>query len=53
MVIGIISLLVAILLPDLTQAKELAKRAACAGNINALGKAMRLYAAVLNGRLAS
>ena len=42
-VISIIALLVAILLPSLGQARELANRAACAANLNGLGKAIVLY----------
>ncbi|HAU37773.1 MAG TPA: hypothetical protein DCX07_08665 [Phycisphaerales bacterium] len=48
-VIAIIALLVSILLPSLGRARELAKRAACAANLNALGKAGNMYAAQYNG----
>ena len=42
-VIAIIALLVAILLPSLNRAKELARRTACAANLNAVGKGMSMY----------
>jgi len=42
-VVAIISLLVSILLPSLSQAKELAKRVVCASNLRALGMGMMLY----------
>ena len=42
-VISIISLLVAILLPSLARARELANRAACASNLRGAGTAMVLY----------
>ncbi|MBN1554329.1 MAG: prepilin-type N-terminal cleavage/methylation domain-containing protein [Phycisphaerae bacterium] len=43
-VIAIISLLVSILLPSLTKAKELAKEAVCANNLHGLGLAFAMYA---------
>ncbi len=43
-VIGILSLLIAILLPALTQAKHHARRMACAGNLRQVGVAIHLYA---------
>ena len=43
-VIAIISLLVSILLPSLTRAKELAKRAVCCSNLKGAGIAMYMYA---------
>jgi len=43
-VIAIIALLVAILLPSLGRAKDLAKRAACASGLNTIGKEMFIYA---------
>ena len=43
-VIAIISLLVSILLPSLTQAKELAKRAVCMSNLHNIGLAIATYA---------
>src|SRR5450756_773772 len=42
-VVSIIALLVAILLPSLTQARELARRVACAANLSAMGKGWMLY----------
>ena len=42
-VIAIIALLVAILLPSLGRARELAKQAVCQSNLNSVGKAMMLY----------
>lgn len=42
-VIGIIALLISILLPALSQAREAAKRAVCLSNIRELGNALRLY----------
>ena len=42
-VIAIIALLVAILLPSLNRAKELARRTACAANLSAIGKGMGMY----------
>ena len=43
-VIGILSLLIAILLPVLTQARHHARRMACAGNLRQVGVAIHLYA---------
>lgn len=42
-VIAIIALLVAILLPSLGRARELAKQAVCLSNLNTAGKGMMLY----------
>ncbi len=42
-VIAIIALLVAILVPSLGRARELARRVWCASNLNAIGKGMYLY----------
>jgi prepilin-type N-terminal cleavage/methylation domain-containing protein len=42
-VIGIIALLVAILMPILSKAREIARRAACKANQSAIGKAIQLY----------
>ena len=44
-VIGIIAILVAILLPTLSRAREAANRTACLSNVRELGNAFRLYAA--------
>lgn len=43
-VVAIIALLVAILLPSLGRARELAKRTVCAANNSSIGKAMYVYA---------
>lgn len=42
-VIAIIGLLVSILVPSISQAQKLAKRAACGANLNGLGKTLALY----------
>ena len=42
-VIAIIGLLVSILVPSISQAQKLAKRAACAANLNGLGKTLAMY----------
>ncbi len=42
-VIGIIALLVSIMMPSVNYALELARRAKCATNLNAVGKALVLY----------
>ena len=44
MVVAIISLLVAILLPSLSQARELARRSLCMSNLHHIGVAMHMYA---------
>jgi prepilin-type N-terminal cleavage/methylation domain-containing protein len=44
-VIGIIAILVGILLPTLSRARESAKKTACLSNLRQLGDAFRLYAA--------
>lgn len=43
-VIAILSLLIAILLPALSQARHQARRAACAGNLRQVGVAIHMYA---------
>jgi prepilin-type N-terminal cleavage/methylation domain-containing protein len=43
-VIGIIALLIAILLPTLSKAREAAHRSACLANLRSLGQAFHLYA---------
>jgi prepilin-type N-terminal cleavage/methylation domain-containing protein len=47
-VIAIIALLVSILLPSLSRAKELAKRTVCASNMRNLGTTFQLYASENN-----
>jgi prepilin-type N-terminal cleavage/methylation domain-containing protein len=44
-VVAIIALLIAILIPSLGRAKELANRAACGANLSGVGKAFNLYGA--------
>ena len=44
-VIGIIALLISILLPTLSRARESAKKTACLSNARELGNSFRLYAA--------
>ncbi len=44
-VVAIIALLVSILLPSLSRARELAKRSMCGANLNGVGKGIQLYMA--------
>jgi len=50
-VIGIIALLISILLPSLSKAKEQAKRLACANNLRQFGNAVQMYAGESQGLL--
>jgi len=43
-VVAIIALLISILLPSLSRARELAKRAVCSSNLRGIGQAMYIYA---------
>src|SRR3990172_7010508 len=43
-VVAIIALLISILLPSLSRARELAKRTMCRANLSALGKSSKIYA---------
>jgi type II secretory pathway pseudopilin PulG len=43
-VVAIIALLISILLPSLSKARELAKRSVCAANLSGQGKAIAMYA---------
>src|SRR3981081_3086251 len=43
-VIGIIALLISILLPSLSRARETANRVTCGSNLRQIGQAMMLYA---------
>jgi len=49
-VIGIIALLIAILLPALSGAREQANRVKCAANLHSIGQAMMLYAQENHGQ---
>ncbi len=49
-VIAIIGLLVSILLPSLGRARELARRAVCAANLNGMGKAVAMWHAENNDK---
>lgn len=44
-VVAIIALLISILLPSLSRARELSKRTVCAANLRGIGQAMHIYAA--------
>ncbi len=48
-VVAIIALLISILLPSLSKARELAKRSACAANLGGHGKAIGMYAGQYRG----
>lgn len=50
-VVGIIAVLIGILLPALSRAREQANRTACLANLRGLGQAMLMYAQDHNGRL--
>lgn len=50
-VVAIIAVLVAILLPGLSQAKEKGRQVACAGNLKQMGLTMMMYAGDYNGNL--
>ena len=43
-VIAIIALLISILLPSLSRARELSKRLVCTSNIEGIGTSMKIYA---------
>ncbi len=43
-VVAIIALLISILLPSLSRAREIAKRAVCASNLRGIGQGMKVYA---------
>jgi prepilin-type N-terminal cleavage/methylation domain-containing protein len=50
-VVSIIALLIAILLPSLARARELARRAACVANLSGIGKGFHTYATENNDAL--
>jgi prepilin-type N-terminal cleavage/methylation domain-containing protein/prepilin-type processing-associated H-X9-DG protein len=50
-VIGIISILIALLIPVLSKMRESAKQVTCSGNLRALGQAMIMYASDNDGVL--
>lgn len=50
-VIGIIALLIAILLPALSKARENSKKTACLSNLRSLGQSLYLYAQAFKDRL--
>ena len=49
-VIAIIALLVSILLPSLSKAKELAKRTVCMSNLRSIGSASHMYLSEYDGK---
>ena len=51
-VIGIIALLISILLPSLSRARQQAQAVACLANLRTLGQAMQMYAATYKGAIA-
>ena len=51
MVVAIIALLVAILLPALSEAKELSRRAVCGSNLHMVGIGLHLYANEFEGEM--
>src|SRR3954469_17936232 len=50
-VIGIIALLISILLPSLSKAREEAKRIKCLSNLKQFGNILQMYANSNNGRV--
>src|SRR4051794_14093520 len=52
-VIGIIAVLISILLPALSKAREQAKSVQCASNMRQIGVALGLYASENNGKMIS
>lgn len=50
-VIGIIALLISILLPSLSRAREMSHRTVCQSNLRTLAQAMTMYANQNGGRL--
>ena len=52
-VIGIIALLISILLPSLTRAREAANRVKCASNLRSIGQAIHMFANAHKGKVPS
>ena len=52
-VIAIIAILAALLLPALQRARESANQSNCKGNLNQIGKALRMYANDYDGKFPS
>src|SRR5947207_987306 len=50
-VIGLIALLISLLIPALSRAREQSNRAKCLGNLRTIGQAMFLYASTYKDRL--